>query len=100
MTPPPKRQGSPFGSPLGAQTSNARLGVEDPNFTYGYYLDRVVAVISGNWVRPPVGGDIREAVLYFRIQRDGAVTSRFILPPTCDKAQQKQAGQEQNCLVG
>ncbi len=74
VTPPPKRTGSPFGNPLGAQTSKARLGVEDPNFTYGYYLDRVVAVISGNWVRPPVGAEIEEAVLYFRIQKDGTIS--------------------------
>ncbi len=74
VTPPPKREGSPFGNPLGAQTSKARLGVEDPNFTYGYYLDRVVSVISGNWVRPPVGAEIAEAVLYFRIRRDGTIT--------------------------
>ena len=39
IEPPPKRVGSPFGSSLGASTQKATLGVEDPNFTYGYYLD-------------------------------------------------------------
>ena len=82
VTPPPKRQGSPFGSSLGAQTSKARLGAEDPNFTYGYYLDRVVASISGNWVRPPVGADVEQAVLYFRIQRDGTITDLRIATPS------------------
>lgn len=82
LTPPPKRQGSPFGSSLGAQTSKARLGAEDPNFTYGYYLDRVVAVISGNWVRPPVGAEVKEAVLYFRIQRDGTIGDLRIATPS------------------
>lgn len=71
---PPKRRGSPFGSALGASTSKATLGVEDPDFTYGYYLNRVVTVISGNWVRPPVGSGIRQAVFYFRIQREGEIT--------------------------
>jgi len=71
---PPKRRGSPFGSPLGASTSKATLGVEDPNFTYGYYLDRVVTLISGNWVRPPVGSAVNQAIFYFRIQRDGEIT--------------------------
>lgn len=70
--PPPKRVGSPFGSSLGASTNQAALGVEDPNFTYGYYLDRVVAVISANWVRPMMGN--LETRLHFRIQRDGTIT--------------------------
>lgn len=73
VKPPPKREGSPFGKSLGAQTSRTRVGVEDPNFTYGYYLDRVVSVISGNWVRPPVGAEVEEAILYFRILRDGTI---------------------------
>jgi TonB family protein len=50
------------------------VGVEDPNFTYGYYLDRVVALISAKWKRPPVGSEVVEAKLYFRIRADGAVT--------------------------
>ncbi len=72
VEPPPKRVGSPFGSSLGASTNQATLGVEDPNFTYGYYLDRVVAVISSNWVRPLMGS--METRLHFRIQRDGRIT--------------------------
>ena len=68
---PPQRKGSPQGNPLGASTAEATLGVEDPNFTYGYYLDRVVAMISENWTRPPVGGEATDAVLYFRILRNG-----------------------------
>ncbi len=71
---PPKRRGSPFGSALGASTSKAALGVEDPDFTYGYYLNRVVTSISGNWMRPPVGSGISQAIFYFRIQRDGEIT--------------------------
>lgn len=76
-TPPaaiPKRQGSPFGNPLGASTQQATLGVEDPNFTYGYYLDRIVGAISAKWTRPPVGPEIKQVLLYFRIQKDGTIT--------------------------
>lgn len=69
----PKRQGSPFGNPLGASTQQATLGVEDPNFTYGYYLDRIVGVISGNWTRPAVGPEIKQSMLFFRIERDGNI---------------------------
>lgn len=70
----PKRQGSPFGNPLGASTQQATLGVEDPNFTYGYYLDRIVGVISANWTRPAVDPEIKQALLFFRITRDGTIT--------------------------
>ncbi len=80
VEPPPKRIGSPFGNPLGASTNQATLGVEDPNFTYGYYLDRVVAVISSNWVRPPMGN--LEARLHFRIRRDGTIADLRILTPS------------------
>lgn len=73
-TPPPKRQGSPFGNPMGAQSRNTVIGVEDPNFTYGYYLDRVVGAISRQWRRPLVGSEVKQAVLYFRVQKDGSVT--------------------------
>lgn len=77
-TPPPpavpKREGSPFGTALGASTADAAVGVDDPNFTYGYYLDRVVALISRQWQRPPVGSEVVEARLYFQIQADGRIT--------------------------
>lgn len=71
---PIKRQGSPFGNPLGASTQRAALGAEDPNFTYGYYLDRVVSLISANWVRPVVGPEIQQSLVYFRIQQNGTIT--------------------------
>lgn len=70
---PPKREGSAFGSPFGAASSRARVGVEDPDFTYGYYLDRVAGTISSNWVRPPIAG-IESGVIYFKIHKDGSVT--------------------------
>lgn len=70
---PPKREGSPQGSSLGASTSMATLGVEDPNFTYGYYLDRVIGAISRNWTRPLVGSEVKDAIFHFRIQRDGTI---------------------------
>lgn len=85
-TPPPRepvrinpltgssRPGNPDGSPLGASTQTALVGVEDPTFTYNYYLDRVRAMISAQWRRPPVGSEIQEAKLYFRIRADGTVT--------------------------
>lgn len=73
-TAPPKRRGSPFGNPLGAATDEAIIGVEDPNFTYGYYVNRVVALISQTWDRPPVGSEFVQAVINFDILADGTVT--------------------------
>jgi TonB family protein len=70
----PKRQGSPFGNPLGSSTQQATIGVEDPNFTYGYYLDRIVGLISDRWTRPVVGPEVKQALLFFRIQKDGTIT--------------------------
>ncbi|MDX1630636.1 MAG: energy transducer TonB, partial [Thermoanaerobaculia bacterium] len=50
----------------------AVLGVEDPSFTYGYYLDRLVVTIKDQWVRPRLGSGI-EAVVHFRIEKDGSI---------------------------
>lgn len=73
-----QRVGSVFGDPLGASTSAATLGVEDPNFTYGYYLDLVVQRISENWQAPRVDEGTGDTIVYFRIQRDGQVTDLAI----------------------
>jgi periplasmic protein TonB len=68
------RPGSPLGSPEGTSGLGARLaGVGDPSFTYGYYLDRMLALIERNWRRPPTGDALPEVALTFRIHRDGRV---------------------------
>ena len=69
---PPQRQGSILGNPLGATATNAALGVEDPNFTHGWYLDQLINRITSNWTRPVVGADIH-AIFHFRIRKDGTV---------------------------
>jgi len=66
-------QGSPTGSESGLSLGAAVAGFDNPNFTYGYYVDQMLAKISSNWSRPPVGSGI-ETVLHFRIARDGRVT--------------------------
>ena len=69
----PGPQGSPTGDPGSSFTQGAAvLGVEDPSFTYGYYLDRLVVAIKSQWMRPKMGSGI-EAVVHFRIREDGAV---------------------------
>jgi len=69
---PPKRRGVLRGNPLGSSHS-AAVGVEDPDFTYGYYVNQLVAALSSNWRRPPVPERIRDVRFYFRILRNGTL---------------------------
>ncbi len=89
IEPPPKRVGSPFGNPLGATTNQVAYGVEDPNFTYGYYLNRVVAVITANWVRPIMGN--LEATVHVSIQRDGTIKDLRIVTPSTESEYDQSA---------
>lgn len=70
---PAKPRGVLRGNPLGANDSTA-IGVEDPDFTYGYYVRQLAAALSANWRRPPVPERIRDARFYFRIRPDGSIT--------------------------
>jgi protein TonB len=76
--PTPEPQGSPTGASAGLALGAAVAGLDNPNFTYGYYVDQMLALISSNWVRPPVGSGV-EATVYYRIQRDGRITELRIV---------------------
>jgi TonB family protein len=56
-------------------------GLDDPTFTYGYYVDRMLSLIRARWQRPPVGGDV-EVVVHFRILRNGHVDQVRIVTPS------------------
>ena len=71
--PPPPRAGSPTGHPNTTGTFGSAVTLDNPDFTYGYYVDRMVAVIREHWRRPSLGGTV-EAVVSFRVHRDGRVT--------------------------
>ena len=75
--PPPAaadRPGSATGRPTGTSATGTNISaVGDPDFTYGYYLDRVLAAIEANWRRPPTDGVELQVVVNFRIRRDGRV---------------------------
>lgn len=72
---PPGRRGSAQGSPTGTSALGAQVSaVSDPDFTYGYYLDRVLAAIERNWRRPRTRGGELETAITFRIGRDGRVS--------------------------
>jgi protein TonB len=69
-----RRQGSPLGSSLGTSALGATVGgLDNPDFVYSYYVDQMLAMISANWLRPAIGGEI-EATLHFRIHRDGGIS--------------------------
>ena len=68
------REGSPLGSREGTSPFGAtRLEGIDPDFTYDYYLDRMLAAIGAQWIRPPTEGEIR-AVLRFTVEKSGEIT--------------------------
>jgi len=79
--PRPEEQGSPQGTVAGLALGAPVARLDNPDFTYGYYVDQMLAQISHNWIRPPVGGGI-EAWLHYRIQRDGTITDLEVVRPS------------------
>ncbi|MEE8368325.1 MAG: TonB family protein [Thermoanaerobaculia bacterium] len=68
------REGSALGKSTGTSTLGAAIsGLDNPDFVYSYYVDRLLAIISSNWRRPALGGEI-ESTLYFRIAKNGTVS--------------------------
>ncbi len=53
------------------------VGYDSEDFTYAYYTSRLVAAIKARWTRPPIEGV--EAVVFFRIAADGAVSDLELL---------------------
>ena len=74
-----RRQGSPTGSSTGTSPFGAgSVSFADQNFTYGYYIDQMLAMIHSQWDRPALGANV-EAAVFFRIRRDGSVTDLRIV---------------------
>ena len=83
---PQQRRGSPLGSDIASSPFGASgVGLDNPDFTYGYYVDQMVSMIGNAWVRPRVVGRI-EAIVYFRIARDGTVTDLKLLTSSGNRA--------------
>jgi TonB family protein len=57
---------------VGVANTDSVVGIEDPNFTYGYYVDRMVAIVRSHWSRPPLGSGV-EGIVHFRIAKNGTV---------------------------
>jgi protein TonB len=76
---PKQRMGSPTGSSLGTSAFGAAVGgLDNPDFVYSYYIDQMLSLISANWLRPSLGAGV-EAVVHFRIQRDGQISDVRII---------------------
>ena len=73
----PEAEGSPLGAAAGLALGAAIAGLENPDFTYGYYVDQMLGLLQRNWVRPLIGSGV-EATVYYRIQRDGRITDLAI----------------------
>ncbi len=75
-TPPAPTPGLP-GAATGQAGAKADVGssitaLDNPDFTYDYYIAQLVSRIDQNWIRPPVGSGVH-AVLSFRIRMDGSI---------------------------
>ena len=66
------RRGAATGSPVGTTAFGSQIGVENPDFTYGYYLDRLLSLIDAQWQRPNMG-EVK-AVIHFQIGKDGSIS--------------------------
>ncbi|HET9226513.1 MAG TPA: TonB family protein [Thermoanaerobaculia bacterium] len=68
------RRGGPRGNPLGTTAFGSEVGsLDNPDFTFGYYLDRMLSLIDAQWARPGMGSGVK-AVIFFRINRDGSMS--------------------------
>jgi periplasmic protein TonB len=68
------RRGGPSGSPLGTTSFGSEVAGIDPDFKFGYYIDQLLSAIDAKWARPPLGDGV-QAVISFRIERDGSLGS-------------------------
>lgn len=68
-----RRQGSLTGSSTGTAALGARVGFDNPNFKHSYYIDRLTAMLAGQWQRPSLGGEL-VALVSFTIQKNGSVS--------------------------
>jgi TonB family protein len=76
-----QRRGSPTGSPLGTSPFGADVGLDNPDFVYGYYIQQMLALIGNHWVRPPGALELKLTV-HFRIQSDGTLTEIELVEPS------------------
>jgi len=72
-------EGAGAGGPVGASGSSGVGGtrLDQADFTYSYYVDRMLIAIGTNWFKPSQAGSA-SPVIYFRIERDGAIADPVV----------------------
>ncbi|MEO8503219.1 MAG: energy transducer TonB [Acidobacteriota bacterium] len=68
----PGKLGAPTASAAGTSAFGSAVALDNPDFTYSYYLDQMLSLIRDQWVRPPLGGGI-EASVHFEVGRNGEI---------------------------
>ena len=72
-------EGAGAGGPVGASDSAGVGGArfDQADFTYSYYVERMLIAIGTNWFKPSQSGSA-SPVIYFRIERDGTISDPVV----------------------
>ena len=67
--------GGPVGAGGNVGVSGATL--DDADFKYSYYIERMLVAIGMNWFKPSQAGDV-SPVIHFRIEKDGTISDASV----------------------
>ncbi len=67
--------GGPVGAGGNVGVSGATL--DDADFKYSYYIERMLIAIGMNWFKPAQAGDV-SPVIHFRIEKDGTISDASV----------------------
>ena len=67
--------GGPIG--VGGNVGVSGATLDDADFKYSYYIERMLVAIGMNWFKPAQAGDV-SPVIHFRIERDGTISDASV----------------------
>ena len=67
--------GGPIGAGGNVGVSGAML--DNADFKYSYYIERMLVAIGMNWFKPAQAGDV-SPVIHFRIEKDGTISDASV----------------------
>jgi protein TonB len=67
--------GGPIGAGGNVGVSGATL--DNADFKYSYYIERMLVAIGMNWFKPAQAGDV-SPVIHFRIEKDGTISDASV----------------------
>jgi protein TonB len=67
--------GGPIGAGGNVGVSGATL--DNADFKYSYYIERMLVAIGMNWFKPAQAGDV-SPVIHFRIEKDGTISDATV----------------------